>query len=179
MKWIRCSSMDCCSACTVRNLRRTSCQLPTFPAGSSVCVLIKRKLTAPEWQGKDPQWGWNLHTNWLLIDLHLIWSLKLHWRVPEERWRQGLLRGQDSGTCSTQQKPWKGKVWLGQASQPEAAAGGQCSVFPFKTTGHSVWPLSLAICVTTRTTLANKKRVVEVGGGLQRDWDTETQRGRG
>ncbi len=34
------------------------------------------ELTAPDWHGKHSQWAWNLQTNPLLIDLHLIWPLK-------------------------------------------------------------------------------------------------------
>lgn len=44
-----------------------------------VCVWSRRKLAAPEWQGKGsyPQRDCDLHANSLLIDLHLIWPLKL------------------------------------------------------------------------------------------------------
>ncbi len=112
------------------------------------------ELTAPDWHGKHSQWAWNLQTNPLLIDLHLIWPLKPiegSQRMGEGRSPQRPQAASHSPVAGVK----RGESWLEHASQPEETTAGQCHIFPFKTTGQPVWPLSPPMYVTVKMTHAH------------------------
>lgn len=114
-----------------------------------VCVWSRRKLAAPEWQGKGshPQRDCDLHTNSLLIDLHLIWPLKLV--EGSQRTGRGEA-GPSEVSPAARCKPAavKGRAWLDGHSHPEGdrRAGDNATFSLAKQQGHFVWPVASNIC---------------------------------
>lgn len=108
-----------------------------------VFVWSRRKLAAPEWQGKGsyPQRDCDLHTNSHLIDLHLIWPLKLVEGSP----RTGRRGGTEAGPweVSTLLAAVKGSAWLDGHSHPE---GDNTTFSLAEQLGHFVWPVASNIC---------------------------------
>ena len=113
-----------------------------------VCMWSRRKLAAPEWQGKGSysQRDCDLHTNSLLIDLHLIWPLKLVEGSQRTERERRPLRGQPAARC----KPAavKGRAWLDGHSHPEGDChGGTMPHFPLQNNRDILSGLSQAISV--------------------------------
>lgn len=108
------------------------------------------ELTAPDWHGKHSQWAWNLQTNPLLIDLHLIWPLKPI--EGSQRMGEGRSPQRPQAACSRSEK---GRVLIRACLPARGDYSRTMPLFPFKTTGQPVWPLSPPMYVTVKMTHAH------------------------